>query len=228
MLQGSSIFGRGWVQEASSRVFSSLAEIFLLQKTLRVRTPSLQLRLHSDQFPMAHLERGHSRAWRGSQAWAGLVPTLLHTALLPLQPQPPRQLWLNHRAPPHLPFPSTRGAREGLGRFLRDPLNIWDTEEKPLPHFPAEQCHRGGCDSGMAARGDFQALCLWFCPAPCRNSRWRTGLGVAAPLPLGHFGVSTAEMVGDGGAIRELLAHHRLDLAACPGKRESGKGRGGG
>lgn len=52
LLQGSNIFGRGWVQEASSRVFSSLAEIFLLQKTLRVRTPSLQLRLHSDQFPM--------------------------------------------------------------------------------------------------------------------------------------------------------------------------------
>lgn len=55
LLQGSCILGLGWEQEPSSRIFSSVAAIFLRQTTLRVRTPSLQLRLHSDQFPITQL-----------------------------------------------------------------------------------------------------------------------------------------------------------------------------
>lgn len=56
LLQGSVSEGRGVVHAESSRTFSSVAEILLLHKTSRVRTPPLQLRLHSDHSPVHQLE----------------------------------------------------------------------------------------------------------------------------------------------------------------------------
>lgn len=48
--------GRRGEQAESSRTFSSVAEILLLQNTSRVRRPPLQLRLHSDHSPVHQLE----------------------------------------------------------------------------------------------------------------------------------------------------------------------------
>lgn len=56
LLQGSVTEGRRGVHAESSRTFSSVPEILLLHNTSRVRSPPLQLRLHSDHSPVHQLE----------------------------------------------------------------------------------------------------------------------------------------------------------------------------
>lgn len=51
--------GRGVAQTESSRTFCSVAEIFLSHRTSRVRSPPLQLLLHSDHSPVLHLTHAH-------------------------------------------------------------------------------------------------------------------------------------------------------------------------
>lgn len=116
-MQGSSIFGRGWVQEASSKVFSSVAEILRLQKTLRVRTPSLQLLLHSDQFPITHLGTGTTENLVRGTLEHACPRTPVHSPI----PPPASQAALVEPWFSHLPFASQRGAgtsQVGAGPIL--------------------------------------------------------------------------------------------------------------
>lgn len=181
MLQGSNIFGRGWVQEASSRVFSSLAEIFLLQKTLRVRTPSLQLRLHSDQFPMAQLEMGQQQSLEGhaglgqfphsctqpcsysaTTSWTALLePQSSSTAALPLQERsqggaetiPEGLLNKGHRGESPTPFPSRAAPARQRHPWLPFPRNFTLFHSGFPPWLRAPGTHAGGQGSVL------QGLC---------------------------------------------------------------------
>lgn len=172
-----------------------------------------------------------STAELGGAHWAGIVPTLLHTALVLLQPQPPRQLWLIHRVPAYLPFPFCRGVGtipEGFTEYLGH------RGETPSP-IPQQSCSSqavspvGAVTQEWQPGGNFPSFQPGFPPylpaqvltpvdrARCCSSsaaralwcqRCRSGWG-----RLSHRRVSCTPQTGSGCLPRE--------------KREGAKGGGG-
>lgn len=134
------------------------------------------------------------------------VPRCLYTALVLRWPQPPRQLWLNHRAPPHLPYPFKRGARTSQGRAGtilegrdRDGSFLQAAEQcREVLHWHRWPAHRE-LGTPFTERGHGAASCTQHCGAErflllhrCSSSpqrcTWAVQLVCCTVLMRGHRG----------------------------------------